>query len=642
MKRFILLAASCFLPLLRGADPQFDKKLTKDQQIVQALNRLTFGIAPGDADQVRRIGVEKWIDLQLHPDKIAENPLLDERLKPLETLRLDMGEVLKQYVQVQSTMMVRPQFLNELLTQDQMRRVMNSTAEERQAAINALDPEKRKKVLAQIPPANLTGLPELQKEAEAARKDQQEAQQMEFRRRNPPLNDLLNQEQIVTATRGSPDQLRELFNYLDPEKRKLVAGALPPQALSAFPEMRREGLHARQPQQVVLNDLKEGKVFRAIYSNRQLEEVLVDFWFNHFNVFEGKMSVRPLIASYERDAIRPHVLGHFKDLLLATARHPAMLYYLDNWESVAPSVFDIGPFAGPPQQIFQQLQRQARGLNENYGREVMELQTLGVDGGYTQQDVINVARCFTGWTIRQPNTNPEFIFAGFMHDTAEKEVLGHKLAAGRGVEDGLEVIDILSRHPSTARFISKKLAQRFVADNPPQALIDRMSQTFLKTDGDIRAVLQAMFSSPEFFSEGAWQAKVKSPLESVISSVRALHGETIDTFTLAQKISDLGEPLYGKVEPTGYLNNSEIWLNTSSLLGRMNFATALASGQISGVKLDTSRLDGKDSAAIGHALLEHDLSPQTQEAITNSLQGKESTPRFLAGLIISSPDFQRR
>src|SRR4029077_19239774 len=229
-----------------------------------------------------------------------------------------------------------------------------------------------------------------------------------------------------------------------------------------------------------------------------------------------------------------------------------MLYYLDNWESMAPGGFQVGPFAprraivnGLPNTILPgPFGRIAHGLNENYGREVMELHTLGVNGGYTQKDVIEVARCFTGWTVTNPE-NPEFVFAPFMHDFGEKTVLGHKIAAGGGEQDGLQVIDILARHPSTAKFISRELAQRFVADDPPQALVDRMAQKFTKTDGDLRAVLETMFTSPEFFSEGAWQAKVKSPFEMVVSAVRALGAEAADAFTLVQKIADLGEPLYG-------------------------------------------------------------------------------------------------
>jgi uncharacterized protein (DUF1800 family) len=227
--------------------------------------------------------------------------------------------------------------------------------------------------------------------------------------------------------------------------------------------------------------------------------------------------------------------------------------------------------------------RQEHGINENYGREVMELHTLGVKGRYTQEDMIAVARCFTGWTVRS-DKNPEFVFAPFMHAYGEKIVLGHKIPAGGGEQDGLAVIDILARHPSTAKFISRKLARHFVADDPPEALVDRMTQTFLKTDGDLRAVLEMMFRSPEFFSEGAWEAKVKSPLEMVAGTIRAMGGEVNDAWTLVRKIGEMGEPLYSKLEPTGYSDRGESWLSTVGLFARMNFPAALASGQIPGVR----------------------------------------------------------
>lgn len=330
-----------------------------------------------------------------------------------------------------------------------------------------------------------------------------------------------------------------------------------PETLADFPDLRRQSMAARQPPQFVSSELMENKLYRAIYSNRQLEEVLVDFWLNHFNVFNGKGPERMLLTSYEREAIRPFVLGHFKDLLLATARHPAMLYYLDNWQSQAPRE-DV-PLARPGPQ------RRA-GLNENYGRELLELHTLGVDGGYTQQDVIAVARAFTGWTIRDVNNIAEFQFNPVMHDVKEKVVLGHTIAAGGDESDGLQVLDIIAHHPSTARFISKELAQRFVADDPPKSLVDRMAATFTKTDGDLREVLLTMFRSAEFFSAGAWQAKLKSPLEMVVSAVRALDADASDVFALTQRIADLGQPLYGKLEPTGYSNTGEGWANTAGLL----------------------------------------------------------------------------
>jgi uncharacterized protein (DUF1800 family) len=662
MKRSVLMISTAALlvssiPHPGSASGPFDQRLSQDRQIVQALNRLTFGPRPGDVEEVRRLGVAKWIELQLHPDQIPESPGLAAKLQPLETLRMDLPEIVKKYTPAQSNapMMMSMPGVNTLLSQEEMRKVQIGTAEERTAVLKSLDPVKRRQVLVTLPPDVLTYTPEFQKEAEEARRMQQQQIDQESRRRNPRLNDLLNPDQISVARSGNQEQLAALFQYLDPDKRPLVASLLPPQSVAAFPELRRQGRFQRTPRQVVSDDIKEAKVFRALYSNRQLEEVLVDFWFNHFNVDQAKNAnqvpnlLHLLIGSYERDAIRPHVFGHFKDLLLATARHPAMLYYLDNWESIAPGAFEVGPFApnrgfvnGVPNLIIASpLARQAHGLNENYGREVMELHTLGVNGGYTQQDVIAVARCFTGWTVRDPD-NPEFVFAPFMHDFGEKTVLGHKIAAGGGEQDGLQVIEILAHHPATARFISRALAQRFVADDPPQALVDRMARTFTKTDGDLRAVLETMFTAPEFFSEGAWQAKVKSPFEMVVSAVRGVGGEASDTFALIQKIGDLGEPLYNKLEPNGYPNTGDAWLSTVGLMARINFAAALSSGVVPGVKVDPSRLAGKDEPAIARDLLGHDPSPETQAALEKGLEGKDPTPPFIASLVLSSPDFQRR
>jgi uncharacterized protein (DUF1800 family) len=662
MKRLVLIIATVTLLVTSithfgSAFSPFNQRLSQDQQIVQALNRLTFGPRPGDVEEVRRLGVAKWIELQLHPDRIPENPALEAKLQPLETLRMDLPEIVKEYgAHPQSMMMAqRPVSMESLLSQEDANKVRFGTAEERTAVLKSLDPEKRRQVLATLPPNVLKYTPEFQKEAEEAQKMRREDMQKENRRLHPQLDDLLDPDQVKIARSGNKEQLTALFASLDPNKRLLMAGLLPPQRLAALPELRREGQFHRAPPQVVSEDLKEAKVFRALYSHRQLEEVLVDFWFNHFNVDEAKMVPRAnnqlhlLIGSYERDAIRAHVFGHFKDLLLATARHPAMLYYLDNWESMAPGGIDVGPFApnrgvvnGVPNSILPSpLSRLAHGLNENYGREVMELHTLGVKGGYTQEDVIAVARCFTGWTIRDAS-DPEFVFAPFMHDYGEKTVLGHKIAAGGGEQDGLQVIDILAHHPSTAKFISRELAQRFVADDPPQALIDRMARTFMKTDGDLRAVLQTMLTSREFMSEGAYQAKVKSPFEMVVSAVRAIGGETSDAFALVQKIADLGEPLYNKLDPNGYPNTGEAWLSTAGIMGRMNFSAALAFGLIPGVKVDPSPLAGEDESAIARDLLGRDASPQTRAAIDKGLEGKAQTPPFIASMVLGSPDFQRR
>jgi uncharacterized protein (DUF1800 family) len=658
MKRMLLAAAAAVAAYgaSSGGDPGglFETKLSPEQKIEQALSRLTFGARPGDVEEVRKLGVEKWIELQLHPERITENPELEDRLKPLDTIRMDAVDILKQYSPQRPAVMRAPVRVNELLPADQYRKVYNGTAEERLAALMALDPEKRRQVLALVPDNVVEGLPELKRERELARKMRAEDQRAEQRRLRPPLTDLLDADQREIALRGTPEQRTALFASLDSGTLEKVAAVLPADALAGQPELRRMAMMARTPQQVLGDDLRESKLYRAIYSNRQLQEVLADFWFNHFNVYEAKGPLdRFLLASYERDAIRPHVLGKFKDLLLAVARHPAMLYYLDNWESMSADVFQIGPFAPGPFATPQQLARQAHGLNENYGRELLELHTLGVDGGYTQQDVIAVARCFTGWTIRLPNQNPEFAFAAFMHDTGEKTVLGHKIAAGGEETDGLQVIDIVAHHPSTARFISTKLARHFVADDPPPALIDSMARTFIKTDGDLRAVLETMFTSKEFFSKGAWQSKIKSPLEMVVSAARALDADTLDAYTLEKNVADMGEPLYSKEAPTGYKDGADSWLSTANVLARIRFADALVNGRVPGVKVDFHRYADKDHAEIARQLLGREPSAETVAVIDKGLEAvrlKEGIAYcrdcqdsgLVASLIISSPEFQRR
>ncbi len=395
-------------------------------------------------------------------------------------------------------------------------------------------------------------------------------------------------------------------------------------------------LLANNPQQVVFYDLAEAKLYRAIYSNRQLSEELADFWFNHFNVFIDKGADRFLIPTYEREAIRPYVLGRFREMLEATASSPAMLFYLDNWQSVAPQMVRR-PAGNRPQ----------RGLNENYARELMELHTLGVDGGYTQKDVTEVARCFTGWTIRNPQQGGGFFYNDRVHDKGEKVVLGITIPAGGGKEDGEKVLDILAEHPSTAKFISTELAHRFVADEPPPQLIERMAKTFTDTHGDIREVMRTMLESKEFFSAGAYHSKVKTPLEMIASAIRATDAQVDYAFPLAQQIGQLGEPLYRKLEPTGYSSANAEWVSSASLLGRMNFALNLTQNKVPGVKVDQSRFLG-DPQKAARKLMDSDATPETRAAIVKALsdqKGKNpsaSTPALVAGLVIGSPDFQRR
>ena len=337
-----------------------------------------------------------------------------------------------------------------------------------------------------------------------------------------------------------------------------------------------------QSPRYVIFELQQAKLLRAVYSRRQLYEVMVDFWTNHFNVFAAKGADRWLVTSYDRDTIRPHALGRFRDLLLATARSPAMLFYLDNWLSVSPTE------AG--RQLRPNTKPGARqGLNENYARELMELHTLGVDGGYTQKDVIEVARCFTGWTIRRLRGEPEFFFNSRVHDPREKVVLGTSIAAGGGMEDGVKVIDLLARHPSTARFIATKLARRFVSDDPPASLVTQGAKVFRESDGDIREVLRTILSSPEFFFPEVVRAKVKKPVEFVAGALRAVGAETNASPVLLRYLMRMGEPLFLAQPPTGFPDVGSTWVSPDMLLTRINFVTDLSSNRIPGTKANIDK-----------------------------------------------------
>lgn len=426
--------------------------------------------------------------------------------------------------------------------------------------------------------------------------------------------------------------------YREKEQGGELSSAIPsPEQWSSGSDlMRRNSMMAVNPESVVASDLAAGKLLRAIYSDHQLQEILVDFWFNHFNVFIGKGADHYLIPSYEREAIRPHVLGKFDDLLLATAKSPAMLFYLDNWQSVGPQTDARRP---------QGQRRAQRGLNENYGRELMELHTLGVDGGYTQKDVIEVARCFTGWTIQPPRKGGQFEYNDKVHDKGQKIVLGHLIPAGGGMSDGLTVLNILAHEPATAHFICRELAQKFVADDPPPALVNRMAKTFSTTDGDLRQVMQTMLKSPEFWSQGAFDAKVKTPFELVVSAVRVTNADVEGTYALASVVQRLGEPLYQKVDPTGYSNSNAEWVNSAGLLDRMNFALALTRNRIGGVRINALRWQD-DPQLLAESLLQHEPSSQTMSAMktvlkTNTRLDKAQTFSLIGGLVLGSPEFQR-
>ncbi len=575
--------------------------MTADRKVLHALNRLTFGPRPGDLEIVNQKGLDAWIEQQLHPRDIAENPVLEAKLAPLDTLRMSPAELAHRYP--------TPQMVKAMVDG---REPFPSDRETRYVV---------EKLVARV-----------QRREAADRAGQAE---------NPDLNS-----KVVPGPWQLDDQQKEILQNGKPPEQVALLETMPQaeqyDVLDSLPNNMRQKLYAPAPPdlrrkiqifngsvQVVNQDLSEAKLMRAVYSNRQLEEVLTDFWYNHFNVFLDKGADRYMVTTYERDVIRPHVLGHFRDLLLATAQSPAMLFFLDNWQSRG-----VDPKAGV---------RNRQGLNENYGRELMELHTLGVDGGYTQQDVTEVARCFTGWTIREPNRGGGFEFNDKFHDKGEKHVLGVTIPAGGGMGDGLKVLDILADNPATIHFVSKSLAIRFVSDNPSEALIGKMEKTWLKTDGDLLEVMRTMIYAPEFWDPSNFRSKIKSPFEMVVSAVRAVNGDVDFAQALTGQLNQLGEPLYRKLEPTGYSNTGQDWANSASLLARMNFGIALAKGKIAGVKVDPAQFAIlMDASRIERNILLTDASPEARDAIQTGLAQQQDLGAMAAGLTLGSPDFQRR
>jgi len=624
----------------KSATPQMDQR----KQAAHILNRLTFGLRPGDVNQVMAIGIDKWLDQQLHPDKIDDSAL-DVRLSPFRTLRMNTREMVENFPSEQMIKAVADG--KQSLPSDPLKRAVYQAQLDRYQ-----DKEDRKQQTA-------TAGPEKVAEDERARRQQERVDA------DQKIEDLLDM---------PPDQRMKAVLKMSPEEQRSMSGSLQGDKRDEF----LEGMNPRQretiealnyPQQVVANELVEGKLLRAIYSDRQLQEVMTDFWFNHFNIFLGKGADRYLLTSYERDVIRPRALGKFEDLLVATAHSPAMLFYLDNWLSVGPNS-DVAN--GIPRRANKEWKQRVRnngqtnqskgkrnGLNENYGRELMELHTLGVNGGYTQADVTEVARVFTGWTLKQPRQGGGFTFEERTHEPGDKIVLGHRIKP-KGEKEGLEVLHILAHHPSTAKFVCTKLAMRFVSDDPPQPLVDRMAQTFLKKDGNIREVLKTMLDSPEFWAPDAYRAKVKTPLEFVVSALRASGAEVTDAMPMAHQLQNMGMPLYGMQPPTGYSMKADAWVNSSALLGRMNFALALTSGKVKGVQVDAERMPRQNNdpqqtlATLENSLLAGDVSKQTHEVISARLQDSKISRRklddparppnigLIEGLLLGSPEFQRR
>lgn len=531
----VLITTVTAIPAVAQSDV---RELPADQQIMHALNRLTFGPRPGDIQKVRGIGLDKWIDEQLHPERI-DDAAMDAFMTKYPLLNQDQNDLLREYA-------------------------------------------------------------ELQQARRTAKRD--------------PQSELAN-----AKTRADSAALR----------RELV------QQFGGIVQLGAQ--------------LQSERIARAVASERQLQEVMTDFWLNHFNIYIRKGGPEVYyLADYEKNVIRPNSLGKFRDLLEAVAKSPAMLFYLDNARSMADTAHHTLPDAqgrgradniarltrlaamgrlNPQQQqrLDQLMKQMPSGLNENYGRELLELHSLGVDGGYTQQDVINVARAFTGWTIAPPPQGGGFVFRPQLHDADEKIVLGHKLAAGRGMEDAEDVLTIVSRSPATAKFIATKLARRFVSDNPPPALVARAAAAFLKTDGDIRETLRTIITSPEFFSQAAFRSKVKSPFEVVASAMRAMNAQPDSTPRTALAVAFLGQPIYGHQAPNGWPETGDAWMNTGAILNRINFGMAVAAGRLPGVSIsaipgaDTLRAASraKQVDAVVATVLSGIASPDTRKVLEN-------------------------
>ena len=513
------------------------RELTADQQVLHAVSRLTFGAKPGEIDRVRAMGVDRWIDQQLHPERIPD-AATESFFASYETYHATAAELERKYP--------RPQT-----------------------------------VLAQL------------------------------------------------GKQGD----RQNYSAADSARLRQL----------------------QQAQRRMVTELQSGRVARALVSDRELQEVMTDFWLNHFSVYMQKAPPEHyLIAHYENEVIRPNALGKFRTLLGAVAKSPAMLFYLDNWQSQVdsnrPRLNAQGRYmpSFTPQQaqrLLAQRQRagqpmppgvnpgnvqqlvaaqRKRGLNENYGRELLELHTLGVDGGYTQADVIAAAQALTGWTLQAPPAG-DFVFRPQVHDAGEKVFLGHKFPAGRGIEEGEEVLDIVARHPATARYIATKLVRRFVSDTPPGALVDRAAATFTATDGDIREVMRTIVTSPEFFARATYRAKVKSPFEVIVSALRALGASPDSTPRTAAMVALLGQPIYGHMAPNGWPETGDQWMNTGAILNRINFGIAVAANRLPGASVmawpgaDALRNAPLDQQVEGvvHAFLGGDVSRETRAILTS-------------------------
>jgi uncharacterized protein (DUF1800 family) len=623
------------------------KEIQGDERILHALDRLTFGPRPGEIEQVKAMGLDTWIAQQLHPATI-DDAVMEQRLFQFPAMRLKEEDLTRKFPpgsiirQVENGKISMPLF--------------NSTerAIYENQVVNDRKKQEEDKAKAKNPPAVNNAPP-------------------------PAVPPVLSPDEL-TALLSMPSAARfSKVLSLPAGQYSLLRRQLTPVQRTALddgmsPEQRETLIALDNPRQVVQSELMQSRVLRAIYSQRQLQEVMTDFWLNHFNIFQGKTGEEIYsLVPYERDVIRPNALGSFEVLLFETATSTAMMTYLDNASSTGPHSFNA---LGPPGRPLPPKGAQPKGLNENYARELMELHTLGVNGGYSQRDVTEVARVFTGWTIEQPpKGGPRFVFDESRHEPGMKRVLGVNIKEN-GYKEGLEVLHMLATNPATAHFVCRKLAVRFVSDDPPQSLVDRLSTVFLASNGNIGEVMRFLIQSPEFWAVTSYRAKIKTPEDFVISAVRAGGIDVQDANVVVKAIADLGQPLYGRQTPDGYSMLSAPWVNSSALLERMNFSLALAGNRLSkGVTVDwlsklgaASLVPELEERQIESLLMPGQVSDKTRALILQQLatasppqqgsakpvvmgpplteaqahQAADREAALTAGLLFGSPDFQRR
>ena len=613
------------------------KQIEGDARVAHALNRLTYGVRQEEFATAKKIGVEAWIDQQLHPERIDDSAVTD-MLQNYPATQMKVKDLLRQLPPPPVIRAVANGRIS-IPDDDNLRAIYQTQLALYQQRIQAKE-EKQQAQTAAPDTAMATASTQAESSPQAAG-DNPIAQQNGKRvdASDPAIADKEQQimadlqatgivnlpakERMAKILAMQPLEKISFYRDLTPEEKvALTDGMTPQQAQMLY------GLIA--PVRAVSGELTQAKMVRVLYSQRQLLEVMTDFWMNHFNVDVHKNALEPYyLIEYERDVIRPHALGKFEDLLVATAQSRAMLDYLDNATS-------IGPHSLAAYRASMRGGKGAdRGLNENYARELMELHTLGVNGGYSQSDVTEVAKVFTGWTIDRPLQGGGFIFEPRRHEPGTKYVLGQTIHE-HGKDEGLEVLHILASSPATAQHISNELAMRFVSDHPPAQLVDRMTKTYLATHGDIRQVLRTMFFSPEFWAVSAENAKFKTPLEFVASAARASGTDVKRPGLLVAAVAKLGMPLYGCQPPTGYSMNQDAWLSSGALVERMNFAIVFAQNRLPGVVTHWDEQLGTDAdsmapsekvTALEQRLLYGQVSSHTHEALLTDLLNAPVQPQ---------------